>query len=1616
MTSRSNSQDNKAAVIRRLAAAARRRVGKTRANAAARFVRQYYGNMALEDLARESNENLLGAALSLWSFLQTRSRGKPKLRMFNPSVREHGFESPHTIIEIVNDDMPFLVDSVTGELNRHGLTVHIVIHPILRLGRGAAGKLTDLVAKRTPDDRAAAESVMHIEVDQQTAPEVLRGILADLIKVLGDVRAAVNDWPRMRSRLAETLEHMDSMPPPLEPAEVEEAKAFLRWIAVNHFTFLGYREYAIASKGKSQISVVPRTGLGILRKSNIMVFVALKSGAALPPEIADFVRKPTLLMLGKANRRSTIHRPVHLDTIGIKLFDRAGRVVGERLFIGLFTSDVYNESVRGIPLVRRKVDNIVDRSGFPPQSHNAKALLNILENLPRNELLQIGEDALLATSLGVLRLQERQRIKLFAHPDPYGHYVSCLVYAPRDRYGTELREIMQEIIEDGFGGVVTAYYTQLTDHPLARVQFIVKTEPGVAAPRSIEEIENRLVQAGRDWGDDFRHHLVQHHGEERGLILHRSHGEAFPPAYREQFDVVDAVADVAQVEVALETDSIGMHLYRVPDSRDDEIRFKLYHRHSPLPLSDVLPMLENMGLRVIDEVPHRITPRDVDDEVWLHDFGLVTRSGAAVDVEAVRELFEVAFARIWSGAMQNDGFNKLVLGVGLSWRQVVILRAYCKFLLQAAIPYSQAYMEETLARNPAVTRMIIDLFENLFDPAAQDGGAKSRCARLGQRIEKALEAVEVLDEDRILRRFANAVESTLRTNFYQRTSDSAPKSYLSFKLDSASIEELPLPRPMVEIFVHSPRVDAVHLRGGMVARGGIRWSDRREDFRTEVLGLMKSQMTKNAVIVPFGAKGGFVVKQPPPPGDRAAALAEGIDCYKTMMRGLLDITDNLKSGRIEAPENVVRRDGDDPYLVVAADKGTATFSDIANEIAAEYGFWLGDAFASGGSVGYDHKVMGITARGAWESVKRHFRESGIDIQTTDFTCIGIGDMAGDVFGNGMLCSKHTKLVGAFNHMHIFIDPDPDPKATYRERRRMFRMPRSSWMDHDSKLISKGGGVFARSAKSIKITPQMRTVFDLPAKPAMPPNELIRAMLKAPVDMLWLGGIGTFVKGRRESSAEVGDKANDALRVDGAELRCKVVGEGANLGVTQIGRIEYALNEGRINTDFIDNSAGVGCSDHEVNMKILLGDAIGDNGLSMSQRNKLLVEMTDEVAELVLMDNYRQSMALTQAEHQSVAMLDEHVRFIESLERAGELDRAVEFLPDDEGIDERRSAGLGFVRPELSVLLAYAKNSLFRELLDSDVPDDPHLTKDIGLYFPKAMRWRFAKHVPGHRLRREITATYVANTVINRAGPSFINDVKERTGAPASEIARAYLICRQVFRMAELWAGVESLDNSVPAETQTAMQLKVLQLIKRGVLWFLRSGLRPLAIDRTVAAFEPGVAALRTALPQVLSPELQSEMDRQAEIYAGNRVPAGLAHAVASLDALAPACDIVRIAAAGHFVPKDVAGVYYGLGAQFGFDWLRGASETLSGGSEWQRMAALAIFDDLYSHQTQLANRVLDDAGGPEVVGVVIDAWAAAHTAAVERVHSIVAELRLATTVDLAMLAVANREIRTLISI
>ncbi|HSL84442.1 MAG TPA: NAD-glutamate dehydrogenase, partial [Thermoanaerobaculia bacterium] len=1174
--------------------------------------------------------------------------------------------------------------------------------------------------------------------------------------VLQDVRAAVEDWPAMRAKLHEIVDGWEPDPPPVSQEEIEEARSFLRWLDDDHFTFLGYRELDLVEKdGEDCLRLVPGSSLGVLRARETEDSYRLRS---LTAKMSYFARKPVLLFVTKANHRATVHRPAHMDYVGVKRFDAEGKVVGERRFLGLFTSVAYNRRARTIPLLKEKVERTLKRAGFPPDSHDGKALLHILETFPRDELFQISEKRLYEIALGILQLQERQRIALFVRLDPFERFVSCLVYAPRDRYNTELRLRMQAIIESAFAGKVTAHYTQVTDSPLARVHYIVKTTPGRLPPYDLKEIETLLAAAARTWADRLLEALVARGDEERQTALFRRYREAFPVAYQERFDPEDAVADVARVEELLATGRLGLQLYRAAGAGPREVRFKLYHPGGPVALSDVLPLLENMGVRVGSEIPYEVRPEGAGRPVWIHDFQLELRGAGEVDFERLVETFPEAFERVWYGEAENDGFNRLVVRAGLAWHEVVLLRAYAKFLRQARSAFSQAYMQETLAGSPEMARLLVELFRARFDPDAREE-AELRIEELRARIVAALQAVQSLDEDRILRRFLNLVESTLRTNFFQRTDHRATtmlahrgagggapgrrKAYLSFKLASEGVTQLPRPRPLYEVFVYSPRTEAVHLRGGKVARGGVRWSDRREDFRTEVLNLMKAQMVKNAVIVPVGAKGGFVVKRPPAGGDRQALQQEAIACYETMIRGLLDLTDNLVDGVVAPPPRVVRIDGDDPYLVVAADKGTAKFSDVANRVAAEYDFWLGDAFASGGSAGYDHKAMGITARGAWVAVERHFRELGVDIRTEDFTVVGVGDMSGDVFGNGMLLSPHIRLLGAFNHLHVFVDPDPDAAASFEERKRLFSAG-GGWDASDPAKISPGGGVFDRTAKSVDLSPRIRELLGLKEE-SVPPNRLVQALLRSKSDLRWFGGIGTVVKASGATNPQAGERVNDAVRVDASELRCRVVGEGANLGITQRGRIEFSLQGGpggaggKINTDAIDNSGGVDTSDHEVNIKVLLGDAVREGRLALEERNGLLAEMTEEVARLVLRDNYLQTQALSVAELQGRALLDAQHRMMRTLERSGHLDRALEALPDDEELARRQAAGQALTRPELAILLAYSKIFLYGHLVSSSLVDDPLLATDLLLYFPRPLRERYGDAIERHRLRREIIA-------------------------------------------------------------------------------------------------------------------------------------------------------------------------------------------------------------------------------------------------------------------------------------
>jgi len=1630
-----------------------------RAARADTFVRLFYAHVPPDDVLGEEPENLYGAALTLLSLARDRGLGEHRVRVYNPRHDSHGWKSAHTIVEIVIDDMPFLVDSVTAALQGQGAEIHLVVYPVLHLRRDENGRFLELaepvldsadsadsadsegasvhnasvrsasvhnasvnsapvhsasVHSASVDDTTPAvlsEALIHLQISEQ--PSARHDELeAAVSAVLTDVGGAVEDWVEMRRRCAVMAEEIRDNPPALPPEEVAEGTAFLDWLKADNFTFLGYREYVFEGAGeKAAARVIEGSGLGILRNDLTTIFAQTRSLAPMPARVRSFLRRPELLVISKAGRRSTVHRPVHLDAVSAKTLDEQGNVVGHRLFVGLFTSVAYATRPRDIPLLRRKVERVLERSKVPLDGHGGKALIHILDAYSRDELFQITEEELFEISMGILHLQERQRIAFFPRRDAFERYVSCLVYVPRDRFDTKLRLKLQATLSAAYEGEVSDFYTHLTDSKLARLHVIIQTTPGHIPDVDIAALEQKLVDAARSWNDRLQRRLIDARGEEQGIACLHRFGEAFSASYQDHFNAVTAVSDIASVEQAIAS-GLALNLYRPIEADDRELRLKIYLTGERVPLSEILPMLENMGVKVIDEIPFEVRPTDRSEVVWIRDFVMQVEVGQRVELGEIREAFHHAFRLVWQREMENDGFNRMVLSAGLSASDVTILRAFCKYLLQARIPFSQVYMEQTLAKNSQISRLLVALFRRRFDPSEAPEGTSEEV--LLAEIENRLEQVSHLDEDRIIRRFANVIGATLRTNFFRSGSDGERKGYISFKLDSQKITGLPLPRPLCEIFVYSPRLEAVHLRGGRVARGGIRWSDRREDFRTEVLGLMKAQMVKNAVIVPVGSKGGFVVKQPPTTGGREELMAEVVECYKTMMRGILDLTDNLVGGEIVPPRDLVCLDDPDPYLVVAADKGTATFSDIANGISEDREFWLGDAFASGGSAGYDHKKMGITARGAWESVKRHFRELGKDVQKEEFTVVGVGDMSGDVFGNGLLQSRHIKLLGAFNHLHIFIDPEPDPQAAWDERKRLFELPRSTWDDYDRSVISPGGGVFDRSAKSIALTPEIRELFVIEEE-RITPSELIQRLLTAKIELLWFGGIGTYIKAYDETDELVGDRANDPLRVDARNVCAKVIGEGANLGLTQRARVELAQLGGRLNTDSIDNSAGVDCSDHEVNIKILLSDVEAAGDMTRKQRNNLLREMTDEVAELVLRDNYLQTQAITVTHRLGPRLLDRTGRFIRGLERAGRLDRKIEFLPDDETLAERMQRGIGFTRPEISVLLSYAKMELYDALLASDLPEDVYMEGELTRYFPEPLQDRFAEAILNHRLKREIIATVVTNSIVNRVGVTFLHEVRERTGMVVADIARAYVISRDIFGMRDLWDRIEGLDNQMPASVQATMLAECGRLIERGAVWFLREEMKPLDIRAQLERYADGVREVAEGLEDLLSEGDKKLVAERVAAAVEEGAPEDIAVVAARLPLMATACDIVRIArGAGEGVSvADVGTTYFSVGSRLGFDWLRRAASHLPSDSAWDKLAITAIIDDLYGHQSDLTRNVIESAGEAEIDEAAIDRWAADRRSLVSQTKHLLAELQSVANPNLSMLAVANRQLKSM---
>ncbi|MFE7099450.1 NAD-glutamate dehydrogenase [Streptomyces erythrochromogenes] len=1599
------------------------------------YLQRYYLHTAPEDLTDRDPVDVFGAALSHYRLAENRPQGTANVRVHTPTVEENGWTSSHSVVEVVTDDMPFLVDSVTNELSRQGRGIHVVIHPQVVVRRDITGKLIEILGPdcdahgpRTerPHD-SLVESWIHVEIDRETDRADLKQITVDLQRVLSDVRESVEDWEKMREAALRIADALPDEPtaPDLREYELEEARELLRWLADDHFTFLGYREYNLVD-GDS-LSAVPGTGLGILRSDPHHSgkedgHPVSPSFNRLPADARAKAREHRLLVLTKANSRSTVHRPSYLDYVGVKKFDADGNVVGERRFLGLFSSAAYTESVRRVPVIRRKVAEVLERAGFSPASHDGRDLTQILETYPRDELFQTPVDQLQSIVTSVLYLQERRRLRLYLRQDEYGRYYSALVYLPRDRFTTGVRLRLMDILREELGGISVDFTAWNTESILSRIHFVVRVPQGTELPvltdGDVERIEGRLVEAARSWADGFDTALNAELGEERAAELLRHYGNAFSEGYKADHSPRAAVADLVHLEKLRGSDKdFALSLYEPVGAGPGERRFKIYRAGEQVSLSAVLPVLQRLGVEVTDERPYELRCADRTN-AWIYDFGLRLSAGDLGD--DARERFQDAFAAVWNGQAENDNFNTLVLSAGLTWRQAVVLRAYAKYMRQAGSTFSQDYMEDTLRNNVHTTRLLVSLFEARMSPVRQAAGSELVDAML-EELDGALDQVASLDEDRILRSFLTLIKATLRTNFFQSDSAGEQHAYVSMKFDPQAIPDLPAPRPAFEIWVYSPRVEGVHLRFGKVARGGLRWSDRREDFRTEILGLVKAQMVKNTVIVPVGAKGGFVAKNLPDPSvDRDAWLAEGIASYKIFISALLDITDNMVAGEVVPPRSVVRHDEDDTYLVVAADKGTATFSDIANGVAESYGFWLGDAFASGGSAGYDHKGMGITARGAWESVKRHFRELGHDTQTQDFTVVGVGDMSGDVFGNGMLLSEHIRLVAAFDHRHIFIDPTPDAATSYAERRRLFELPRSSWADYDASLISAGGGIHPRSAKAVPVTAQMRAALGIEAGVTkMTPADLMQAILKAPVDLVWNGGIGTYVKATSETHADVGDKANDAIRVNGSDVRAQVIGEGGNLGLTQLGRIEFARSGaggegGKVNTDAIDNSAGVDTSDHEVNIKILLNAVVADGDMTVKQRNKLLAQMTDEVGRLVLRNNYAQNTALANGSAQAPSLLHAQQRFMRRLEGAGLLNRELEFLPTDRQIRELLNNGKGLTQPELAVLFAYTKITTADELIVTELPDDPYLRRLLFAYFPAALGDKFTEQIDAHALRREIITTILVNDTVNTGGSTFLHRLREETGASTEEIVRAQLAAREIFGLADVWDAVEALDNKVAADVQTRVRLHSRRLVERGTRWLLNNRPQPLQITETIAFFGERVAQVWAELPKLVRGADLEWYQLVMDELTGEGVPEELAAKVAGFSSAFPTLDIVAIADRTGVDPLGVAEVYYDLADRLDITQLMDRIIELPRADRWQSMARASIREDLFAAHAALTADVLSVGNGASTPEERFQAWEEKNAAIIGRARTTLEEIRGSDDFDLANLSVAMRTMRSLL--
>ena len=1587
---------------------ATRGAGKKRSQQLSVFVQDYFRDVPNMDINTRPPLSLAEIVSSHFDLALAWTSGYRKISVFNPEPENVSRDNRFTVVQVVTANSPFLIDTVMMELNRLGHSIRLTIHPLMHLQRNEHGKVTN-VLPFSPDVVASElESFIYMEIDEVIDAKALEEIRTSLERVLEDTRLAVNDRFEMTAQVENIIKEIQDPHYPASSRERGEIIAFLQWQLGNNFIFLGYRKYRLRkNSNKETLEIVRNSGRGILRKTGGKR--KSRSFEIVPDHIKDHVAFAGPLIITKSSSRSTVHRPANLDYLGILRYDDKGELIGEHRVLGLYTSSAYMSNPLEIPLVREKIQAVMKKSRLLPDSHASKALVNILQTYPRDELFQIDSNLLHDNTVGILHLQERQQLRLFARRDLFDRFFACIIYIPKEQYHSKLRERIQVILKNALNGASIDFSITITESAYAQLYLVIHTQPGSVPGHDFTLLEKHIAEISRGWSDKLKDLLLSSLDRQKAMHYYENFGTAFPAAYMEDHDVEQAMLDCHDIERCSESDELVLNIYNPDKSESGWFLLKLFNPGYALQLSRIVPILENMGLFIRTVRPYELNTQSANS-VWIHSFQVEYGNKDTSGVIELKEVFQDALKQVWKGQLEDDGFNKLVLGIGLKAREVMMLRAYAKYMRQLGTGFSASYIQDALSNNPLTTKLLVSLFLARFSP--QEENRNKTLANLNEKINTELEAVVSLDEDRILRRYFELVKATIRSNFFQAGSDNSDKDYLSLKIIPRLIPDLPEPYPLYEIFVYSPRIEGIHLRGGKVARGGLRWSDRKEDFRTEVLGLMKAQMVKNAVIVPVGAKGGFYVKQAPV-GDRQALLEEGISCYRTFIRGLLDVTDNRIGERIVKPANVVCYDDDDPYLVVAADKGTASFSDIANEVSAEYRFWLGDAFASGGSDGYDHKKMGITARGAWESVKHNFQFLGINIQEQDFSVVGIGDMAGDVFGNGMLLSKHIRLLAAFNHMHIFLDPDPDAASSFRERKRLFSLPRSSWEDYDSGLISKGGGVYSRSLKSIRLSEQAREVLQVD-EIEMSPDDVIKSILKAPVDLIWNGGIGTYVKADAELNMDVGDKTNDNLRINASELRCKVIGEGGNLGFTQQARIQFAENGGRINADWIDNSGGVDCSDREVNIKILLNKLLAEDKINLARRNRLLKNMTADVAQLVLQDNYRQVRAISVMEIESGIRPGWYSLLIEKLENTEGFSRELEHIPDPATIEKRRALQLGFSRPETAVLLAYTKTAVYNAIIETSLPDEPYLTGMLSGYFPPQMRKQFGEAITSHRLCREIIATVLTNSMVNRAGITFAHRLSDETGTSIATVGKAFLAARDVFDIHCLWHEIDKLDHKVPVAVQASLVFEAQHLLRHATRWFIQNSQYLLKLEDSVDLFASGIEPLTQMLRQVLDKNDRKLINKRIREYRDGGIPARTASKFASLRVILMTLELSQLAVQKSVDISVIIRLFFTIGSKLNIHTLRNNADMLATDNVWQDHARVDFIQELNSQQTRLTGMALAHAGRTDRVEDVVEKWLAHNKPALEQYRDIYEKMKYTESNELATLVVVLNKLRNFI--